>query len=66
MKRNALEMRIPAVRADHFRKTVMFRFLLIKAIHAGKNIMAEYSKYSHPRAHLKFEDRERLGKAWNN
>ncbi len=30
------------------------------------NIMAEYGKYSHPRAHLKFEDRERLGKAWNN
>ena len=30
------------------------------------NLMAEYSKYSHPRAHLKFEDRERLGKAWNN
>ena len=28
--------------------------------------MAGYSKYSHPRAHLKVEDRERLGKAWNN
>ncbi len=27
--------------------------------------MGQYTKYSHPRAHLTFEDRKRLGKDWN-
>ena len=82
MKRNGKKMcnsiPIAAMRADPSWKTVMFRFLLkwIPQQHPRRKetswenipgiLITRLYRYSHPRAHLKFEDRERLGKAWNN